>query len=125
MLDILILAFRHNWKYFLGAALIVGGCYTIGNTIYNWGYKSSDIAWAERIADRDRIQAKQTLEIVNLSKAIKETSEALTAQSILNLDKIILTVKNKPLYTIVDGECNPSNVFENAYIGIIKEGKKK
>lgn len=121
----IVLLLLKYWKYIVGVVLICGGIAVVGGAIYNSGYDSSEQKWEARIAERDKIQENQTLEIIKLSKSVIITSDILTKQSIDNLDKILSTVNNKPLYTIVDGKCNPSQVFSDTYVSIIREGKKK
>ena len=93
-------------------------------SIYSWGYNECKEDWVLAIAERDALQAKQTDAIVLLSHSISKSSEELVKRGEENLAKIVQSVKNKPLYTIVDGKCTTSTEFQLAYRAAIKEGNK-
>lgn len=107
------------WKHILAVCLIVGAAISLVYSLYSWGYDNCKEDWDAAIKDRDRIQGEQTTEIRLLSKKLSDTSDALQAQSNENLTTILLTVKNKPMYRIVEGKCIPSKEFEKAYLDII------
>lgn len=121
---ILLVALKY-WKQAAGLLLILAAIFTMGNSIYNWGYSSAKEDWDAAIAERNRIQVSQTAAIVDLSKSVILTSDVLTKQSNDNLEKIIMSVKNKPMYILEDGKCVPSKEFETTFLNIIREGNKK
>ncbi len=120
----LILLLKEYWKYVVGLVAIVVACGLMAHSLYSWGYSNSDKDWGERIKERDKIQASQTAEIVKLSKSLVEFQEAQNKQTETNLNIILGSIKNKPLFKIVDGKCALTSDFETTYINILKEGQK-
>ncbi len=115
-----LLFLKEYWKYLAIFGIVV----CIYYAIYNIGYNSCKKDWDKAILERNRIQQEQTLAIVKLSEKVSESSETATKQSSSNLAKILLSVKNKPLYKITDGKCAPSSEFETTYSDLVKEGNK-
>lgn len=120
---IFIAAYRH-WKLILGALAMLAGIFTVIFTFYSWGYNSCKKDWDAAITARNNIQIAQVKAITNLSESVVTTATILTKQSNANLDKILATVNKKPMFKIVDGKCDPSNEFEQAYKGILQESIK-
>lgn len=120
----ILLLLKNYWKYIVAGVAIIIACGLITHSIYSWGFDSSNKEWVARIEERDKLQKKQTDEIVKLSATLVEYQATQTKQSKENLDIILGSIKNKPLYKIVDGKCVFTQDFENTYINIIKEGSK-
>ncbi len=115
---------KEFWKQILAGSLILLSIVLMGFSLYSWGYNSSNEKWELAIKERDKVQAAQTLEIQKLSKQVSDSKDALLVNSDLQLNQILLSVKNKPLYKIdASGKCTPSIDFEKAYSDIIKGGK--
>lgn len=114
-----------NWLTIVKYSIIIMGLISVFYTVYNLGYDSCKEDWNKSIAQQKDIREKQETALINLSNSIADTSKKLSEQSDKNLTQIILAVKNKPLYSIIDGKCKPSQDFEKAYMDIIREGNKK
>ena len=112
------------WRQTAAILLIVAGAFTITVAIYNAGYRSAKKEWDTAIAERNEIQVAQIAAITSLSQSVMQTADILTAQSDANLNKILMTVRDKPLYNLVDGKCAPSSGFERVFIDTLTEGNK-
>lgn len=118
------LILKKYWKHILSVFLILAALVSIGSTIYNWGYTNAKEESAEIDRVKTEIQKQQTLAIEKLSLDVMNMSTKATEQSEANLSKILATVKNKPLFTIVDGKCEFTKDFQRTYIQLLEEGNK-
>ena len=113
------------WKQVVGILLILVGLFVMSSSLYNWGARNADARCAVLSARHDAIVAAQTEALTGLAASVVATADTLTSQSENNLAKILLSVKNKPLYTIVDGKCAPSDDFQKTFQDIVREGNKQ
>ncbi len=111
----ILLFLKAYWKHI--AVLLA--LFFVGHSIYSWGARNNEEKWVERLAKRDAIQAEQNKEIGKLSSTVVAAATAQTKLQAENVAKILLSIKNKPLYELKDGKCVFSNDFEKAYNDII------
>ena len=121
----IILFLEKYWKQIVGTLVILVLLYSGYNLIYNRGVEAATAKYEQRLKERDDILAKQSEEISKLSSTQAATTSLILAKSEENLHTILSSVKNKPLYKIVDGKCAPSEEFSKAYSTLLVEGAKK
>ncbi len=111
MTTVVILFLKSYWKQLIGGLLLAILLYTGYHKIYTIGYDAANIECVERMKDyQDKLDAR--------IKNIEDNSVALIAGA--NADKLVITqglnelklnIKNKPLYTIVEGKCKPTDLL--------------
>lgn len=114
------------WKQLAAVFALVLGCMFVYKFIYDIGYKAAEIHYTEKIkAYEDKVDQR--------IQQIQSGSTVLIEQVLLNrqatkqeLTKVLLAVKDKPLYRIdTTGKCQLSEDFIAAYnAGIDKVNKK-
>lgn len=106
LLLILLLVFSH------------GLIYRLGHTVSSLEGKDAIIANQQQIA-------KQVEQLSTLSTNVSLVAKLNTKESASKMTTIIDSVKDKPMTTLIDGKCEPTDEFMNAYIAIIREGNSK
>lgn len=119
-----LLILKKYWKHILSVVLILAALASIGNTVYTWGYTNAKEECAKIDKAKTEVQNRQTNAIIELSKKVSDFADKSSKDSKDNLDKILATVKNKPLFTINNGKCEFTKDFEQTYIKMLEEGNK-
>ena len=93
--------------------------------IYRLGYNVSSIDGKDAIIANQQQIAKQVETLSTLSNVLSVTAKLNTKTSEAKMNNILASVKDKPMISLVDGKCKPTDDFMDAYIAIIKEGNTK
>lgn len=122
-MPLILMFFKSYWRQIIGLIAILTVLFTIGHSIYSWGYNNSEKSWEARIKKRDEVAAAQAVELKSLSTSLADARDALTKQNADNLAKILAGVKGKPLIVVgPTGKCELTTDFSKAYKDIIMDG---
>jgi hypothetical protein len=118
MLQVIILKY---WKHMAGALIVLTALGVIYNAIYDRGYAAKSVEVEKEVKAQLAVIETNNRRLEQLSKTVADNATALGIQNSQNLAAVLLSVKNKQLYTItVDGKCVPSKDFEDAYRKLLK-----
>ena len=120
-MTIVVLFLKSYWKQIAGALALAFVLYTGYSFVYDRGYADANVEAQKRFDDYtkkigDRIEKIEG----NSSQLLSAAAEADKARQ-KSFNDILFTIKGKPLYTIQQGKCTPSDDFVKAY----NEGIKK
>jgi hypothetical protein len=107
------------WKQLILIVAISTLAYTTYHRIktigYNEGFKTANTECIKK--NKEFTDKLDTLIVTIENNSSKLVSESVEARKVLKKDisTILLTIKNKPLYIIEQGQCKPSDDFINAY----------
>lgn len=93
--------------------------------IYRLGHTVSTIESKDAIIENQKLVADQVSKLSTLSTTVSVSAKANTKTSEVKMNNILTSIKDKPLTTLVDGKCQPTDDFIDAYIAIVKEGNTK
>lgn len=118
MLQALIMRY---WKPIVEVLIVLVALCVIYNAVYDRGYSAKSAEVEKEIKAQLAIVETNNKRLEQLSKTVTDASIAISIQNSQNLAAVLLSVKNKQLYTITtDGKCVPSKDFEDTYRKLLK-----
>lgn len=93
--------------------------------IYNRGVEKTTIKYEEKFKEYNEKLEQRINNIELMSSVLIEQSNKNSKVLSQDLYRIRNAIKDKPLFTVVDGKCEPSPSFIETYNSLIKRGNTK
>lgn len=112
------------WKYFAAIIILSIAGYFIYNKIYTIGFNDANVACATRMQEYSDNLEKRMSALVATSNQLALATIDNRASLKKDFSAILSNIKGKPLYTIEQGECKPSNDYISTYNEAVKRANK-
>lgn len=114
-MTIVLMFLKSYWKHILLVVVFTIGATLIYHSIYTRGYDTAAAECAEKMKEYEQKLDERISGLEDASNTL--IVEALESRKVLKKDfnTILLSIKNKPLYTIEQGKCTPSPDLIRAY----------
>lgn len=113
------------WKQLLIVVLLVAALLAAYDKVYTMGYTAAEKAHKEYVAEYMKSLDTRVFGIETRSNTLIEEFRLNRELSKKDFNKILLATRGKPLFTITEGKCSPSNDFVDAYNAAIKRANGK
>ncbi len=113
------------WKHIAIAIALLVVLSTVYNKVYNDGYTKAAAECAIKMKEYEDKLDKRIATIEANSTKLVEQSDANQEALKKDYASILLTIKGKPLYTVVAGKCAPTKDFVDVYNKAIDRANEK
>lgn len=124
LMSILFLLLKNYWKHILICISIVLASYFIYNKIYDIGYRSAAVEYTKIIDEYKANQIKRIDTLVATSDQLVLQLLNNNKQRQIDFTNILSSIKNKPMYTIEQGVCKPSEDYINLFNESVNRANK-
>jgi len=123
-MPILLMILKKYWKHILIVIVILAASAYFYNKIYTLGFDAANVECAQRMKEYTEKLDARIAAIEEASSTL--VTEAIDARAVRKKDfaTILSTIKNKPLYTVVEGKCTPTEDLIRIYNEAVDRANK-
>ena len=131
-MTIFLVLLKKYWKHILIVIILLLVTTYFYNKIYTRGFDAVNVACEQKLQDYAQKMKEYEASLDKRIAGLEEASnllvtEAIESRKVLRKDfsVILSTIKNRPLYTIDQGKCAPSEDFVRVYNDAVNRANAK